>query len=329
MGFSLRPLGRRILDIFNADTQADQQRRIAAGQPRYYAQQQAAIPRPASRPAPSLSMRALPKPIPRPQGNPNVNVGSFWGSGLIEDFLNSPNKVGAGVSDIAAGRYKQGIGKVVTGLGEGPAGLIPVGRVAQVGLKGGSKLLPRVTASAKFGAKQGAGFSAAYGGGAAASQNADYGDILKSAVVGGGVGLVGGAALGGGLPVAGAGTKRFLTANQIGAVGKNVGKPKVSLTEVGVTPFRGTPVRTIAETQPYTNSPRYKGFENSIPRVASQYGHRVGEAKRTTGVWEGSLEPSFNIKLKNTNIDSASPYASHLGRAGNQDAVILFQPRVG
>ena len=173
-------------------------------------------------------MGALPRPIPRPQGNPNIDVGSFRGSGLIEDFLNSPNKVGAGVSEIAAGRYKQGIGRVTTGLVEGPAGFIPVGRVAQVGLKGGSKLLPRVVASTKFGAKQGAGFGAAYGAGSAASQNANYGDILKSAAVGGGMGLVGGAGLGTALPVAGAGVRRFLTANQIGAVGKNVKKPNVS-----------------------------------------------------------------------------------------------------
>jgi hypothetical protein len=40
MGLSLRPLGRKIADIFSADTPEDQQRRLAANQPRLYADQQ-------------------------------------------------------------------------------------------------------------------------------------------------------------------------------------------------------------------------------------------------------------------------------------------------
>lgn len=170
------------------------------------------------------------------QNAPNLNIGNFRGSGLIENFINSPFKVGGGAVKVGQGQYKQGLGDIATGLIEGPAGFLPVGRVAQVGLKGGA-LLPRVVAGARVGAKQGAGFGAVYGAGAAASQNASPQEILKGGAIGGGIGLAGGAVLGGGLPVAGAGVKggarvtmkganaaqRFDQAqNQIGAVGKNV-----------------------------------------------------------------------------------------------------------
>ncbi len=42
MGLSLRPLGKKIADLFSADTQEDQRKRVAAGQPRLYADQQRA-----------------------------------------------------------------------------------------------------------------------------------------------------------------------------------------------------------------------------------------------------------------------------------------------
>lgn len=41
MGLSLRNIKKKIVDVFDANTQADQQRRVAAGQPRMYQQQQA------------------------------------------------------------------------------------------------------------------------------------------------------------------------------------------------------------------------------------------------------------------------------------------------
>lgn len=42
MGFSLRPLGRKITDIFDANSESDQQKRLAQGQQRMYADQQRA-----------------------------------------------------------------------------------------------------------------------------------------------------------------------------------------------------------------------------------------------------------------------------------------------
>jgi hypothetical protein len=52
MGLSLKPLGRKIVDVFSADTEEDQRKRVAAGQPRLYADQQRAMGnnRPATNP---------------------------------------------------------------------------------------------------------------------------------------------------------------------------------------------------------------------------------------------------------------------------------------
>ena len=171
------------------------------------------------------------------QKAPKINVGTFKGSGLIEEFINSPLKIGGGAVKVGRGQVKQGLGDIVTGLIEGPVGFIPVGRAAQATTKG-LKLATKIKLGAKVGAQQGAGFGAAYGGGAAASQNANYGDILKSTALGGGIGLAAGTVLGGGLPVAGAGARlagrgtvkagraiqRYDQAqNQIGAIGRGVG----------------------------------------------------------------------------------------------------------
>jgi hypothetical protein len=43
VGLSLRNIGRKITDVFDANSAADQQKRIAAGQPRFYADQQRAL----------------------------------------------------------------------------------------------------------------------------------------------------------------------------------------------------------------------------------------------------------------------------------------------
>lgn len=157
------------------------------------------------------------------QNAPRVNVGNFFGSGILEDFINSPYKIGGGAVKVGQGQIKQGVGDIVTGLLEGPAGFIPVGKVAQAGL-GGTKLLPKVLAGAKTGLKQGAGFGAAYGGGQAMSQNASIQDVIKQAALGGAIGGVSGGVLGGGLPVAGAAVKARTRLNQKGTIGSNIGE---------------------------------------------------------------------------------------------------------
>jgi len=137
---------------------------------------------------------------------PKVNVGAFKGSGVIEDFLNSPFKIGGGAVKVGQGQIKQGVGDVITGALEGPLGFIPVGKTAQVGLKG-TKFLPALGQSIKAGAKYGGGFGAVYGGADAASQNGSALDIAKGAALSGAVGAVGGAALGTAVPVVGAGVR--------------------------------------------------------------------------------------------------------------------------
>ena len=102
MRFSLKKLGDNIRDIFDANTQDDQKRRMAAGQQRYYSQQQAAIPASQQRPINIIRREFTPalgdtftKPQTWRQG-PRANVGSFTGSGILADFINSPFTVGEG-----------------------------------------------------------------------------------------------------------------------------------------------------------------------------------------------------------------------------------------
>lgn len=159
-----------------------------------------------------------------------AGVGSFKGSGLIEDFLYSPSKMGGGVGKIQDGQVKEGIGQIVTGAIEGPLGFVPVAKAAQAGK--GASLLTKVGAGAKQGMKEGAVYGGAYGAGAAAEQNASPEDIIKSGVVGTATGGLAGAALGGGVPLAVAGAKATgrgatqVAINETGSIGL---KPKASL----------------------------------------------------------------------------------------------------
>lgn len=97
MGLSLKKLSSGIRDIFDANTQADQQRRMAAGQPQYYQQQQAQravapvavaafggnnqfVGTPKSSPSPvvskpSVAWNAPTQKVVLPQINNNVQVG--------------------------------------------------------------------------------------------------------------------------------------------------------------------------------------------------------------------------------------------------------------
>lgn len=155
---------------------------------------------------------------------PKVNIGKFKGSGVAEDFINSPFKIGEGAVQVGQGQFKQGVGNAVSGALEGPLGLIPVGKTAQVGLKA-KALLPAVKTGAITGAKQGAVYGSAYGGANAASENASLSTIAKSAGLGGLAGAAGGAVLGGATPVA---TKIVKTRVPLDEVG-SISKPKVSL----------------------------------------------------------------------------------------------------
>jgi hypothetical protein len=98
--------------------------------------------------------------------------------------------------------------------------------------------------------------------------------------------------------------------------------------DVGATSFRGEPVTTISDTLPYYNTPRAKGFVNFMKDISTTYGVTVDGVKKSAGVWEGSIEPSFQAKIT-APLDKVYQYAAALGRKGNQDAVILFKPGEG
>lgn len=152
----------------------------------------------------AATIQSLREVTTRPElWNRGVNLGDFRGSGLLEDFINSPFKQGRGLVNIGQGNYKKGLGEFTTGLIEGPGGFIPLSRVAEAGR--GASLATRALAGAKTGLIEGGVSGGLYGAGQAATQEAPFKDILRQAAISGAIGGVAGGVIGGGLPVARAG----------------------------------------------------------------------------------------------------------------------------
>src|SRR3990167_7820997 len=108
----------------------------------------------------------------------------------------------------------------------------------------------------------------------------------------------------------------------IGLQAKPLGK--LSLPgEIGITSFRGTPVTTIAETTNYFNTPRAKGFVNSLNTTNKSFNVKVPNIHKTAGVWQGSIEPSFSVNITGSKM-AIRAYAALHGYKGNQDSVALF-----
>lgn len=157
------------------------------------------------------AVRDIPKNITRPEAKIEIGQGvknpvARFGGKLAADFINSPMTISSGVSRVKRGDVYGGGGEIVKGLIEGPAGLLPVGRVAQAGAKSvglGAKVLQ----GAKTGVKTGAAFGGAYGGAEAMSRNARPKEVLTTALVGAGLGAGAGGALGSGAPLVGAGVR--------------------------------------------------------------------------------------------------------------------------
>ncbi|MFA6534596.1 MAG: hypothetical protein WCT37_05535, partial [Patescibacteria group bacterium] len=97
----------------------------------------------------------------------------------------------------------------------------------------------------------------------------------------------------------------------------------LSEAEIGITSFRGSPVKTIQETLPFYESEPAKIFETSLSDEAPKYNLENKGIEKTAGFWEGNIEPSYLVKVKGTNEDILSYMADH-GLKGNQDAVIKF-----
>jgi len=96
--------------------------------------------------------------------------------------------------------------------------------------------------------------------------------------------------------------------------------------EIGITSFRGKPVKTIAQTGPYYLSPRAKGFEKSLKNPTVPV--KVGDIRKVAGSWEGSIEPSFSVTTSGK-LKDVMAYAVENAKKANQDAVILFKQGTG
>jgi len=122
---------------------------------------------------------------------------------------------------------------------------------------------------------------------------------------------------------------RNIKYNNIKAPSKSSIKPIISPkrqgvnSEIGITAFRGKPVKTIGETAPYYETTRSKGFVNNIESTAKDFNIKINNVTRVAGSWEGSIEPSFSVVVKGKMSDKLS-YAVTNAQKANQDAVILF-----
>lgn len=97
---------------------------------------------------------------------------------------------------------------------------------------------------------------------------------------------------------------------------------------IGITSFRGKPVATVAETAAYFETPRAKGFVNTMTNSAPDFGVQLNHLTKTSGFWEGKIEPSFIGEVSGHRSDVFS-YASTLGKKGGQDAILLFKAGPG
>ncbi len=117
MGLSLRNIGKSIRDVFDANTQADQQRRIAQGQPRMYQDQRSQAP---------VRLQA---PYALPQDNRNIARKAFDQVNILDNGKTYKNpyqttnynllqQQGRGIKAASLG-----LGRSAFGLVEGAAGL--------------------------------------------------------------------------------------------------------------------------------------------------------------------------------------------------------------
>lgn len=263
-----------------------------------------------AQPAPAKPTPQPPKK--QPEATPkkdrlyDVNLGSFKGSGLLEDFINSPAKVKAGLDKVKRGDFKAGYGDVVTGAIEGPLGLLPIAKVGQVasktasaGSKGIRGFLQRSKPAAIQGAKEGAVYGGVYGGASAASQDASLPQIATQAGFGTVLGGAGGAAVGAGATGLLGITKKLFE--------KNATKYAPETSKVPASP------PSIADTGP------------AIPPATTE----VGSAKPSTptpikvkSAPSGPPPSPAPTKINNTPVAKPRPAATSL-RAGTQEPEVV------
>lgn len=240
---------------------------------------------------------------------PRVNVGDFFGSGFIENYLNSPFKIGGGITQINNGQYKQGVGNVLTGAIEGPLGFVPVGKTAQAGLKA-IGLGNRIIQGSKVGMKQSAVFGTAYGAGDAMSQNASWQDVGKSAAISGLLAAGGGALSGGGLPIVGAGIRQAVKIppkiRAYDAAQNQIGGKRIKVNQEIIADNKPAYLRNKLKAQKKVMSPAEVTFRASY--AADRGLKNTALARQTTP----SLEREITNKFINTNLTTKADYVKRL-----------------
>jgi hypothetical protein len=121
----------------------------------------------------------------------------------------------------------------------------------------------------------------------------------------------------------------FISPKNQAKIVTTVGKKMYGETiDVGITPFRGTPLKTIKATLPYYNSTRAKGFQNGLKGSATSNNLTIQSVTKVAGFWEGGLEPSLLVKIKGK-LKDVLKFSSENGSKVNQDSVVLFKAGKG
>lgn len=93
--------------------------------------------------------------------------------------------------------------------------------------------------------------------------------------------------------------------------------------EVGVTPFR-----TGDDPIGFYDSDKFKRFEADVQNAAKQYGVEVERQAKVAGVWEGEEEPAVALRIHDGEL-GVRAFAAELGKAYDQDGVLLFTAKQG
>lgn len=226
MGLNLRKFRDDIFsgvrDVFDANTQADQQRRLNSGQARFYQDQQ----RPSSQQRINNFLTQSATNVGKYIDKGPFGMGLRGSSTFLEHGSNyiprapQSNWLGRGINEYIVDPVKttdRNVGKLLRGdnpytgsarqqAGQAAqdvinvAGVIPVGKAAGLVKRG----LPAIKTGVTQGAKIGAGFGAAQGASTSLQNELGVTDSLKTIGASTGIGAVGGGVLGGTAPVLGA-----------------------------------------------------------------------------------------------------------------------------
>lgn len=99
------------------------------------------------------------------------------------------------------------------------------------------------------------------------------------------------------------------------------GKPPVYEAHIGITPFRAGEDNIIG----FYDTKKYEQFVNDMRVAADHYNVQVKGYDRVDGLWQGVQEPALQIHAVDGEV-GVKAFAADLGKAYNQDGVLLFDP---